>query len=59
MANAHRRRNHLKRIIINGEWFYEETALRNEVSKALKGLISANEAWLQVLVQCPLKDWTS
>ena len=45
MANAHRRRNHLKRISINGEWFSNENDLRNEVSKAFQGVLSIDNAW--------------
>ena len=45
MANAHKRRNHLKRIRINGEWFNDENDLRNEVLKAFQGLLSTDNAW--------------
>ena len=45
MANVHRRSNHLNRIRINGEWFFEDVDLRNEILHAFKGLLCANNTW--------------
>ena len=34
MANAHRRRNQLTRVKVNGRWFTEESEIKEEVNRA-------------------------
>ena len=41
MTDAHRRRNHLSRIKINGEWFSEDAEMKTHVVRAYQGLLSA------------------
>ena len=41
MANAHRRRNHMSRLKISGDWFIEGAGLEDQVVKAFQGLLSA------------------
>ena len=45
MANAHRRRNQLSRVKVNGRWLTEESEIKEEVSKAFQGLLADLGDW--------------
>ena len=45
MANAHRRRNQLTRVKVNGRWFTEESEIKEEVSRAFQGLLADPSDW--------------
>lgn len=45
IANAHRRRNLLSRVKINGSWLTEENEVRNGVMNEFKLLLSTVEGW--------------
>ena len=45
MANAHRRRNQLTRVKVNGRWLTEESEIKEEVSKAFQGLLADPGGW--------------
>ena len=45
MANAHRRRNQLTRVKVNGRWFTEESEIKEEVSRAFQGLLADPGDW--------------
>ncbi|RVW41410.1 hypothetical protein CK203_095174 [Vitis vinifera] len=45
MANAHRRRNNVDRIKINGAWCLEENEIREGIGNALKSLLSSSGDW--------------
>ncbi|RVX06120.1 hypothetical protein CK203_018748 [Vitis vinifera] len=42
MANAHRRRNNVDRIKINGAWCLEENEIREGIGNAFKLLLSSS-----------------
>ncbi|RVW12371.1 putative ribonuclease H protein [Vitis vinifera] len=45
MANAHRRRNNVDRIKINGAWCLEENEIREGIGNAFKLLLSSSGDW--------------
>ncbi|RVW88076.1 Transposon TX1 uncharacterized 149 kDa protein [Vitis vinifera] len=45
MANAHRRRNNVNRIKINGAWCIEENEIREGIGNAFKVLLSSSGNW--------------
>ncbi|RVW54301.1 Transposon TX1 uncharacterized 149 kDa protein [Vitis vinifera] len=45
MANAHRRRNNVERIKINGAWCIEENEIREGIGNAFKVLLSSSGDW--------------
>ncbi|KAL6343127.1 hypothetical protein AAG906_019670 [Vitis piasezkii] len=45
MANAHRRRNNVDRIKINGAWCIEENEIREGIGNAFKVLLSSSGDW--------------
>ena len=45
MANAHRRRNCLKKIRIKGSWFKGENAVKKGIFDAFQGLIFNPGGW--------------
>ena len=45
MANAHRRRNCLKKIKINGSWYEDETVVNRGIVEAFQGLLSNLGGW--------------
>lgn len=45
MTNAHRRRNQLTRVKVNGRWLTEESLIKEEVSKAFQGLLADPGGW--------------
>ena len=45
MANAHKRRNNVDRIKINGEWLTEENDIREGIANAFKTLLSNPGEW--------------
>ena len=51
MANAHRRRNYVDRITINGIWYSEENAIKEGVVRAFQSFLSDLGDW------CPTLTW--
>ena len=49
MANAHRRKNCLKKIKINGSWYEDETAVKTGIVEAFQGLLSNPGGWRPIL----------
>ncbi|RVW37936.1 Transposon TX1 uncharacterized 149 kDa protein [Vitis vinifera] len=45
MANAHRRRNNVDRIKINGAWCIEENEIREGIGNAFKVMLSSSGDW--------------
>ncbi|RVW43416.1 Transposon TX1 uncharacterized 149 kDa protein [Vitis vinifera] len=45
MANAHRRRNNVDRIKVNGDWLTEENDIREGIANAFKTLLSNPGDW--------------
>ena len=45
MTNAHRRRNQLTRVKVNGRWFAEESEIKEEVSRAFQGPLADPGDW--------------
>ena len=45
MANAHRRRNQLTRVKVNGRWLTEESEIKKEVDRAFQGLLANPGGW--------------
>ena len=45
MVNAHRRRNSLTRIKINGSWLTEEIDIKERVVQAFQTLLFDSEDW--------------
>ncbi|RVW62551.1 putative ribonuclease H protein [Vitis vinifera] len=45
MANAHRRRNNVDRIKINGAWCIEENEIREGIDNAFKVMLSSSGDW--------------
>ena len=44
-ANAHKRRNCLKKIRINGSWYEDETTVKRGIVEAFQGLLSNPGVW--------------
>ena len=45
MTNAHRRRNQLTRVKVNGRWLIEESEIKEKVSRAFQGLLADPSDW--------------
>ena len=45
MASAHRKRNQLTRVKVNGRWLTKESEIKEEVSKAFQGLLVDPGDW--------------
>ena len=45
MANAHRRKNCLKKIKINGSWYEDETGVKTGIVEAFQGSLSNPGGW--------------
>ena len=45
MVNAHRRRNCLKKVKINGSWYEDETVVNRGIVEAFQGLLSNPGGW--------------
>ena len=45
MANAHRRRNQMTRVKVNGRWFTEEREIKEEVCRVFQGLLADPGDW--------------
>ena len=45
MANAHRRRNYIARIKINGAWLFEDNKINEGVAKAYHILLFHPKKW--------------
>lgn len=51
MADAHRRRNYLSSLKINGRWFEERAGLKERVVRAFQGLLSSPfQGWFKMNV---------
>lgn len=56
MADANRRRNHLFKLKINGEWFSEGVGLKELVVRAFQHLLYAMRSDTLVLMVCILRE---
>ncbi|RVW93092.1 Transposon TX1 uncharacterized 149 kDa protein [Vitis vinifera] len=45
MANAHRRRNQMNRVKVNGRWYNEEREIKEEVCRVYQGLLANPGGW--------------
>ena len=45
MANAHRRKNRIRRIRINGVWFTEDQEMKEEILRAFENLLTDSGGW--------------
>ena len=45
MTNAHRRKNQLTRVKVNGRWLTEESEIKKEVSRAFQGMLVDPGDW--------------
>ena len=45
MANAHRRRNQMNRVKVNGRWYNEEREIKEAVCRAYQGLLADPGGW--------------
>ncbi|RVW96589.1 Transposon TX1 uncharacterized 149 kDa protein [Vitis vinifera] len=45
MANAHRRRNQMNRVKVNGRWYNEEREIKEEVCRVYQGLLADPGGW--------------
>ena len=58
MANAHRRRNNMDKIKINGAWLTEENDIREEIVNAFKMLLSNPRNGALLFPGCSLRRWS-
>ena len=56
MANSHKRRNCIKKVRVNGNWFKDEASIKREVAASFQSTLSAPGGWRPCLSGLNFKE---